>query len=120
MKFKNLYLFNFMRYKGENRIEFSCEEDRPVTVVLGDNTSGKTTLSQAFRLALYDRIQEEPGKKEKDYCLLNHDVIAGMDANSIAKVEVRLEVIQGDYIYRITRSIQYRSAHWHRCTDPPG
>lgn len=108
MKFKNLYLFNFMRYKGENRIDFSCEEDKPVTVVLGDNTSGKTTLSQAFRFALYDRIQEEPGKKEKDYCLLNHDVIEGMDANSLAKVEVRLELIQGDNTYRITRSIQYR------------
>lgn len=108
MKFKSLYLFNFMRYKGENRLDFSCEKNRPVTVVLGDNTSGKTTLSQAFRFALYGRIQVEQGKREKDYCLLNNDVIAGMDANAQAKVEVRLEFIQGETIYRIARSILYR------------
>lgn len=41
-----------MRYKGENTIEFSCDPEKNVTVVLGENTAGKTTIAQAFRWAL--------------------------------------------------------------------
>lgn len=47
MKFKTLKMKNFMRYKGENTIEFSCDEEKNVTIVLGDNTVGKTTIAQA-------------------------------------------------------------------------
>ena len=108
MKFKSLYLYNFMRYKGENRLEFSCDPEKPVTVVLGENASGKTTLSQAFRFALYGEIQVERGKREQDYCLLNHDVIEHMDANSKAHVQVQMEFVYRDEVYRITRRIQYR------------
>ena len=49
MKFKTLKMKNFMRYKGVNEIDFSCDEEHNVTVVLGDNTVGKTTIAQAFR-----------------------------------------------------------------------
>ena len=49
MKFQSITMNNFMRYKGQNVIEFSCDEKRNVTVVLGDNTVGKTTIAQAFR-----------------------------------------------------------------------
>lgn len=108
MRFKSLYMFNFMRYKGENRLDFSCDREHPVTVVLGGNTCGKTTLSQAFRFALYGMIQAEQGKKQTDYCLLNRSVIERMDANSVARVEVRLEFERADVVYRITRTIRYR------------
>ena len=49
-------MLNFMRYKGENEIEFSRDDKKNVTVVLGDNTVGKTTIAQAFRWALYGEI----------------------------------------------------------------
>ena len=45
MKFQSITMNNFMRYKGQNVIEFSCDEKRNVTVVLGDNTVGKTTIA---------------------------------------------------------------------------
>ena len=50
MKFQSITMNNFMRYKGQNVIEFSCDEKRNVTVVLGDNTVGKTTIAQAFQI----------------------------------------------------------------------
>ena len=56
MKFVKLRMLNFMRYKGENEIEFSRDDKKNVTVVLGDNTVGKTTIAQAFRWALYGEI----------------------------------------------------------------
>ena len=82
MKFKTLKMKNFMRYKGVNEIDFSCDEEHNVTVVLGDNTVGKTTIAQAFRWCLYGAIMIERGKKESDYQLLNNDVLAKLDADS--------------------------------------
>ena len=48
MKIKSIKLHNFMRYKGDNELFFSTDNEKNVTVVLGDNTFGKTTLAQAF------------------------------------------------------------------------
>ena len=53
MKFVKLRMLNFMRYKGENSLDFSRDDRKNVTVVLGDNTVGKTTLAQAFRWVLW-------------------------------------------------------------------
>ena len=55
MKFESIKLHNFMRYKGETEIRFSCNNTKNVTVVLGDNAFGKTTLAQAFRWGLCNR-----------------------------------------------------------------
>ncbi len=49
MKFKKIIMTNFMRYKGKNELVFSCDNDKNVTIILGDNTFGKTTIAQAFR-----------------------------------------------------------------------
>lgn len=57
---------NFMRYKGENTIEFSCDSKKNVTVVLGDNTVEKTTIARAFRFGLYGAISTDRRKSEED------------------------------------------------------
>lgn len=41
MKIKSIKLHNFMRYKGDNELHFSTDDEKNVTVVLGDNTFGK-------------------------------------------------------------------------------
>ena len=107
MKFERIVLNNFMRYKGENRIDFSCDDEKNVTVVLGDNTVGKTTLAQAFRFVLYGEILVEDGKKKEDYVLLNKDVIEVMDANSQASVAVELVILNEDIRYLLKREIVY-------------
>lgn len=107
MKFESIVLHNFMRYKGENRIDFSCDGKRNVTVVLGDNTVGKTTLAQAFRFGLYGHILVENGKKESDYVLLNKDVIEFMDEKSNGTVGVEITILNGDKRYILRREIIY-------------
>lgn len=101
---------NFMRYKGENTIEFSCDPDKNVTVVLGDNTVGKTTIAQAFRWGLYGAISVDRRKSGEDYLLLNNDVLAMMDANSRAAVSVEIVASDGEKIYMIHREVQYTRA----------
>lgn len=107
MKFKSLEMSNFMRYKGINRMEFSCDEKKNVTVILGDNTVGKTTIAQAFRWCLYGELLVERGKKQEDYLLLNNDVLSMMDANSRANVYVEIIAEDDKNRYQIRREIQY-------------
>lgn len=107
MKFKTLKMKNFMRYKGVNEIEFSCDSEKNVTVILGDNTVGKTTLAQAFRWCLYGAILKERDKKESDYQLLNNDVLSGLDANKNATVFVEITAMDSESLYTIHREVQY-------------
>lgn len=110
MKFKSLIMKNFMRYKGTNEIDFSCDTDRNVTVILGDNTVGKTTIAQAFRWGLYGAIFAERGKRQEDYLLLNNDILALMDANGRASVAVEIIAQDEEKQYRIIREIEYTRA----------
>lgn len=110
MKFKSLVMDNFMRYKGKNTITFSCDPEKNVTVVLGDNTVGKTTIAQAFRWCLYGAVFAERGKKQGDYELLNHDILAMMDANSRASVCVEIVAEDANRRYQIRRQVEYTRA----------
>lgn len=107
MKFKSITLYNFMRFKGQNTIEFACDEDKNVTVVLGDNTDGKTVLAQAFRWGLYGVLLKEKGRGNGDYTLLNKDVITEMDENTRASVWVEIIIENDNKIYKITREKAY-------------
>jgi DNA sulfur modification protein DndD len=40
-------------YGGDQTVEFSCDRERPVTLIGGRNGTGKTTLLNAIQLALY-------------------------------------------------------------------
>lgn len=99
-----------MRYKGTNEIVFSCDADKNVTVILGDNTVGKTTIAQAFRWGLYGAIFAERGKRQEDYLLLNNDILALMDANGRACVAVEIMAQDEEKQYRIVREIEYTRA----------
>nr|WP_297766275.1 AAA family ATPase [uncultured Butyrivibrio sp.] len=111
MKFTKLVINNFMRFKGENTIEFSCDDDKNVTVVLGDNTVGKTTLAQAIRWVLYGEIISTQYEGNKDVTILNNDVLGNMTANDYAEVKVELDFEQEKNnsvnAYRIVRLATY-------------
>lgn len=98
---------NFMRYKGVNRIDFSLDEKRNVTVILGDNTVGKTTIAQAFRWCLYEKLLRSKGKSGEDYMLLNQTVMEQMDANSRESVSVDIVLSDEEKHYRISRQVSY-------------
>lgn len=53
MLLKSLKLKDFRQFKGEQKISFSVDPVRNVTVIMGVNGSSKTTLAQAFTWCLY-------------------------------------------------------------------
>ena len=95
MKIKSIKLHNFMRYKGDNELRFSTDNKKNVTVVLGDNTFGKTTLAQAFRWALYETLNDTSYTKKKDVVLLNNEVAAGLVGSAMQDVFVEV-IIDND------------------------
>ena len=116
MRFRKIKLHNFMRYKGDNELNFSCNPEKNVTIILGDNTFGKTTIAQAFRWVLYGNVNKTNYVDDvKEITLLNNEVIASLRQNEIADVKVELVVEDGDKTYEFIRTQKFRKVY-----DDPG
>mgnify|MGYP000974215730 CR=1 FL=1 len=102
MLLKSLQLHNFRQYKGDQSVVFSTDPEKNVTVILGDNTFGKTTLLQAFNWCFYEKVLlDNPDD------LLNYDVANSLVNGQTEDVEVTIEFTHGGRDYTLTRSRQY-------------
>ena len=98
MIFKSIMLNNFRQYRGENIINFSTDPVRNVTVVLGVNTSGKTTLVQSFLWCLYG-ISSFKTKE-----ILNSELSNSLTPNTEVKATVKIVLVHDGKEYTIERS----------------
>lgn len=97
MIIESITLKNFRQFKGEHQIIFSADSVANVTVVMGENGAGKTTVEQAFTWCLY-------GKNTfSDKELLNREVRNAMPIGDSVKVEVVLKVRNNNQRYKISR-----------------
>ena len=81
MLIKKLELENFRQYIGSQTIEFSIDREKNVTVLIGVNTSGKTTLVRAFEWVLYGTNEFD------DKNLLNKNVAENMQVGETKAVK---------------------------------
>lgn len=119
MLIKSITMNNFRQFKGKQTLEFSTDSERNVTVLLGDNTFGKTTILQAFNWCLYG-IADFPKDSNPDF-LLNLEVASEL-AGVQQKCEVYVELILNhkDTEYIIMRKQPYIDrayGHWNALTD---
>ena len=84
MLIKSLKMKNFRQFKGTTAVEFSCNPNQNVTIILGDNTYGKTTLLQAFNWCFYETVMFD---NNPDF-LLNLEVANGMTNGDSETVSV--------------------------------
>lgn len=108
MFLKQIELKNFRQYKGRQVIEFSSDPDRNVTLFLGKNTSGKTTLIQAFRWVLYNDCNFT-GKKSDEKKVLNSDVRSEMMKGDEEEARVTLIFEHQGITYEIYRAYIFKS-----------
>lgn len=112
MKFKEITLVNFMRYKGKNTIRFSTDDTRNVTAILGNNTVGKTTIAQAFRWGLYGEVITTNYASKEKAVLLNKEVIAEMGERKTGEVSVEIilsdKMEEGEREYKFVRRQNFR------------
>lgn len=101
MLIKKIKIENFRQYSGSHEIFFSTDKDKNVTLLIGDNGTGKTTISQAFLWCLYGKT---PGFLKKESILsktLEDNLLRGLHK---ATVLVELEMEHSDCYYTVTRS----------------
>lgn len=103
MLIKSIELQNFRCFNGSQKIDFSTDRDRNVTIILADNGSGKTTLSQAFSWCLYGTTTFKNNNE-----LLSSPIRDDLNIGQTATVMVSLVVVHKGKEYRITRSQEYR------------
>ena len=101
MLIKKLLLHNFRQYIGDQEIEFSTDREKNVTVLIGVNTSGKTTLIRAFEWILYNKNEFD------DKNLLNKNVADSMQVAETQSVWGTLVIEHNGKEYEITRKQIY-------------
>ncbi len=87
MEIKSIKLINFRQFKNAS-IDFSTDSQKNVTIIIGENGTGKTTLEQAFFWCLYGIT------KFKDKVVLNRSVAECLtNSSQTAKTTVELSLI---------------------------
>ena len=106
MLIKSLKYKNFRQFKGENKIDLSCDKDNNVTIILGNNTFGKTTLLQMFNWCLYNKVMFR--RQDNPDMLLNLDVAMNMYNGDLDQVMVEIVLQHQNTEYTITRKQAYK------------
>lgn len=102
MLLKSIKLHNFRQYK-ESYLDFAQDIDgKNVTILIGENGSGKTTFLQSFFWCLYGNTNF------KDQSVLNKDVAVAMTPENPESVFVELELRHGENDYTIKRTQKFR------------
>ncbi|MDE6640261.1 MAG: ATP-binding protein [Acetatifactor sp.] len=100
-----LEMYNFRQYIGLQEVEFSTDLDKNVTVLIGVNTSGKTTIIRAFEWCFYAKNGFE------DPVLLNSEVRDNMNVGDMQEVWVAVtfshQDSNGDKMYTLKRKYTY-------------
>lgn len=94
-------MYNFRQFIGHQSIEFSTTPEKNVTVLIGANTSGKTTIIRAFEWCLYGKIGFD------DNVLLNVEVRNNMNEGEVQEAWVSVTFIHDEKVYTIKRSLKY-------------
>ncbi len=105
MLLKSIKLHNFRQFLDESVSFASGEDGKNVTIILGENGTGKTTFAQAFFWCMY-------GKTEfTDKVVLNKMVATNMRPSQEESVSVELELKHGEVDYTLTREQKFKKEY---------
>lgn len=108
MLLESIKLENFRQFRNEY-IEFAQGSDgKNVTIIIGDNGTGKTTFAQAFFWCMYGETEFS------DKNMLNKLVAAEMRPGQESKVQVTLKLTHGNVSYTLMREQTYRKDYSNR------
>ena len=100
MLLKSLHMKNFRQFIDE-AITFSDDPEKNVTVIMGDNGSGKTTIAQAFSWCLYCTTDFQ------NNMLLNGKVANEMPVDTEETVSAEIVLNHGNIDYTIETNQRY-------------
>ena len=102
MLLKSIKLENFRQFRNET-IDFASGIDgKNVTIIIGENGTGKTTFAQAFFWCMYGETDFT------DKSMINKIVADKMTPGKPEKVRVELILTHGDVEYTLIREQEYK------------
>lgn len=102
MLLESIKLENFRQFRNES-IDFAQGTDgKNVTIIIGENGTGKTTFAQAFFWCMYGETEFS------DKIILNKVVANELKPEQEAKVQVTLKLRHGAVAYSLMREQTYR------------
>ena len=108
MLLQSIKLVNFRQFRNES-IDFAGGADgKNVTIIIGENGTGKTTFAQAFFWCLYGETEFS------DKSMLNKMVATEMRPGQDVKVQVELKLHHGEVDYTLIREQTYRKDNANR------
>ena len=108
MLLESIKLENFRQFRNEY-IEFAQGADgKNVTIIIGDNGTGKTTFAQAFFWCLYGETEFS------DKNMINKLVASDMNTGQKEKVQVTLKLTHGNVSYTLMREQVYSKDYSNR------
>ena len=102
MLLKSITLTDFRNFKGVQSIEFADDSQKNVTVIMGENGSGKTTFAQAFTWCLYGTTDFT------DKMVISKSTLQDMRPNEAKKACVEIKLFHKDTLYTICREQEYK------------
>lgn len=102
MIIKSIEMLNFRQYLGRNKIVFSTDKDKNVTIIKGENGAGKTTLLEAFTWCLYGELNL-PNKQK----LITTEVDNTLKIGDAGEVFVELNFIHNNDEYIVLRKCEF-------------
>jgi len=108
MLLESIKLENFRQFRNES-IDFAKGVDgKNVTIIIGENGTGKTTFAQAFFWCLYGETEFS------DKNMLNKLVASELKPGQEIKVQVTLKLRHGDIFYTLMREQAYHKDYSNR------
>lgn len=101
MYIKSITVQDFLPFQGKQRVDFSTDGDCNVTLIMGNNGSGKTSLAQAFEWCLYGRAPKDSSQ------VINAYVKDRIRAGAYHYIVVEIELIKNGINYTVTRKQKY-------------
>lgn len=99
MKITNLQIYNFRQFNGEHEVKFSTDGERNITVIHGENGSGKTTILNAFKYCFYGETDFDT----KNENILNQQAIRDANIGDRLTLKITIGFEHEDLTYRAER-----------------
>ncbi len=106
MKLERITIENFRQYYGRQRLEFSRDSQRNVTVIEGVNGAGKTSLFLALNWCLYGMNFENVRVIENVGEIINKEIVSQAEIGGLLQTAVELSFFHDGCKYLVRRRLQ--------------